>query len=121
MPGAFIINIGDLMAPWMNDRWVSTPHRVGQPATRRQGIDTAAILRLLPPAELGMPKIVGLKSCLAPGETARPVAGAFRPGSDAKVQVDREADGLWSGPRYSTRQIRSTFFAVLATRLAWIL
>ncbi|MEY1556203.1 isopenicillin N synthase family dioxygenase [Yoonia sp. R2331] len=27
-PGAFVINIGDLMALWTNDRWVSTLHRV---------------------------------------------------------------------------------------------
>ena len=28
VPGAFVINIGDLMALWTNDRWVSTLHRV---------------------------------------------------------------------------------------------
>jgi isopenicillin N synthase-like dioxygenase len=35
-PGCFVINIGDLMARWTADRWVSTLHRVvahpGQPA-----------------------------------------------------------------------------------------
>ena len=28
---AFIVNIGDLMARWSNDRWVSTLHRVVEP------------------------------------------------------------------------------------------
>jgi isopenicillin N synthase-like dioxygenase len=31
VPGAFIVNIGDLMARWTNDRWVSTLHRVVVP------------------------------------------------------------------------------------------
>jgi isopenicillin N synthase-like dioxygenase len=32
VPGAFVINIGDLMARWTNDRWHSTLHRVVDPA-----------------------------------------------------------------------------------------
>jgi isopenicillin N synthase-like dioxygenase len=32
VPGAFVINIGDLMQLWTNDRWVSTVHRVANPA-----------------------------------------------------------------------------------------
>lgn len=31
LPGSFIVNIGDLMAHWTNDRWVSTMHRVVNP------------------------------------------------------------------------------------------
>jgi isopenicillin N synthase-like dioxygenase len=31
MPGTFVVNIGDLMAQWTNDRWVSTLHRVDNP------------------------------------------------------------------------------------------
>ena len=44
LEGSLIINIGDLMARWTNDRWVSTLHRVPCPpadlpgTTRRQSI-----------------------------------------------------------------------------------
>lgn len=44
VPGTFIINLGDLMAQWTNDRWVSTMHRVVNPprdlmsGTRRQSL-----------------------------------------------------------------------------------
>jgi isopenicillin N synthase-like dioxygenase len=43
-PGSFIVNIGDLMAQWTNDRWVSTMHRVVNPprdqaiGSRRQSL-----------------------------------------------------------------------------------
>jgi isopenicillin N synthase-like dioxygenase len=44
VPGAFIINLGDLMAQWTNDEWVSTMHRVVNPprdlgvGSRRQSL-----------------------------------------------------------------------------------
>ncbi|MBL8305537.1 MAG: isopenicillin N synthase family oxygenase [Rubrivivax sp.] len=28
VPGAFVVNVGDLMQRWTNDRWLSNPHRV---------------------------------------------------------------------------------------------
>lgn len=30
-PGTYIVNLGDLMAKWTNDRWVATPHQVLAP------------------------------------------------------------------------------------------
>lgn len=71
----FLVNIGDMLARWTNDRWVSTLHRVvTRDATRRrqsiayfQNPDYDAEIRCIP-------------TCLAPGETAKyePVlAGAY--------------------------------------------
>ncbi|MBT5050795.1 MAG: isopenicillin N synthase family oxygenase [Rhodospirillaceae bacterium] len=43
-PGTFVVNIGDLMMNWTNDRWLSNQHRVVNPplglreGTRRQSI-----------------------------------------------------------------------------------
>src|SRR5271165_1562691 len=63
-PGAFIVNIGDLMARWTNDRWTSTLHRVVIPdggAARRQSF-----------AFFHQPnweaEIVALEACLAPNQ-----------------------------------------------------
>jgi isopenicillin N synthase-like dioxygenase len=69
-PGALVINIGDLMARWTNDRWTSTLHRVVNPdagstvSTRRQSMpffhnaNYSAVVECLP-------------SSLAAGETPK--------------------------------------------------
>ncbi|MEA2732545.1 MAG: hypothetical protein QOF70_7020 [Acetobacteraceae bacterium] len=38
VPGAFVCNIGDCLMRWTNDVYVSTPHRVRQPATERYSV-----------------------------------------------------------------------------------
>ncbi len=52
LPGTFIVNLGDLMAEWTNDRWVSTLHRVDQSAARPGGGQPPAVDGVLPSAEL---------------------------------------------------------------------
>ena len=38
IPNAFVCNIGDCLMRWTNDLYVSTPHRVRQPATERYSV-----------------------------------------------------------------------------------
>jgi len=43
IPGSFVVNIGDLLMRWTDDRWISTPHRVvclddAEVSPRRQSI-----------------------------------------------------------------------------------
>ncbi|MBT6387170.1 MAG: isopenicillin N synthase family oxygenase, partial [Alphaproteobacteria bacterium] len=68
IPGTFIINIGDLMARWTNDRWVSTLHRVVTPP-----LEAGAQSRRLSIAFFHQPNwhadITCLPSCLAQSET----------------------------------------------------
>lgn len=88
---AFVMNIGDLMQRWTNDRWRSTLHRVVNPpagggeATRRYSIaffchpNYDAVVECLP-------------TCLAPGESPRhaPItAGEWMRGRIAAVREGR--------------------------------
>lgn len=69
-PGSFVVNIGDLLMTWTNDRWLSNLHRVVNPpagaagAARRQSV-----------AFFVQPNydavIECIESCRAPGEAAR--------------------------------------------------
>jgi isopenicillin N synthase-like dioxygenase len=70
VPGGFIVNIGDLMARWTNDRWVSTLHRVVCPK-----LNEGSPTRRLSLAFFHQPnwdaEISCLPSCLLSGEEAR--------------------------------------------------
>lgn len=66
-PGALLVNLGDLMARWTNERWLSTLHRVKPPVVdgRIQRRRSAAFFHDGNPDAL----IETIPTCLAPGET----------------------------------------------------
>lgn len=68
--GAFVINIGDLMALWTNDRWVSTLHRVVNPSPQDGGGERRQSFAFFHQPNWDA-QISVLPSCLAAGDTAR--------------------------------------------------
>jgi isopenicillin N synthase-like dioxygenase len=73
VPGALVVNIGDLMAEWTNDRWVSTLHRVVNPPR-----DVAHDSRRISLVFFHQPNydtmVECLPTCRVPGEEAHHVA-----------------------------------------------
>lgn len=85
-PGAFVINLGDLMQRWTNDRWRSTLHRVVNPP----GLSMATSER----QSIGFfvhpnydARIACIDSCLAPG--AVPLYPPITAGAHIKMKIDR--------------------------------
>jgi isopenicillin N synthase-like dioxygenase len=66
VPGALIINIGDLMALWTNDRWVSTMHRVVNPPPKEGGMKRRQSLAFFHQPNW-FAEIACLPSCVRPG------------------------------------------------------
>ena len=66
VPGSFIVNIGDLMARWTNDTWVSTLHRVVNPPA-----DAGAAARRLSLVFFHNPNHDARIESLVPGEPAK--------------------------------------------------
>lgn len=70
LPDSFVINIGDLMQHWTNDRWTSTLHRVVNPPRHRAlGSRRQSIVFFFQPNYDAM--IECLPGCSGPGNPAR--------------------------------------------------
>lgn len=67
IPDAFVINIGDLMARWTNDRWVSTLHRVVNPSPEDGGMDRRQSFAYFHQPNWSA-EITCIPSCLSAGE-----------------------------------------------------
>jgi isopenicillin N synthase-like dioxygenase len=69
-PGAFVVNIGDLMARWTNDQWRSTLHRVIDPADPAAAAARRQSMPYFQNANWSA-EISCLPTCLEPGEKPR--------------------------------------------------
>lgn len=68
-PGELVVNLGDMMQRWTNDRWVSTLHRVVVPEVGDTGSRRLSIGYFVhPDFDAG---IACIPSCLGPGEAPR--------------------------------------------------
>jgi isopenicillin N synthase-like dioxygenase len=75
-PGTFVVNIGDLLMRWTNDRWVSNVHRVVNPPD-----SVAARAKRLSIAFFQHPNYDAVIECIAPrGQAKYPpvLSGAYR-------------------------------------------
>jgi isopenicillin N synthase-like dioxygenase len=69
-PGAFIINVGDLLARWTNDRWRSTLHRVvNPPRDARRGTQRLSIVFFTGPDRKSEIRV--LPSCISEANPAK--------------------------------------------------
>lgn len=85
-PGKLVINIGDLMARWTNDRWRSTLHRVVNPSGLNMANSERQSIGFFVHPDYDAP-VACISSCLAQGETPRypPVTA----GHHIKMKIDR--------------------------------
>ena len=90
-PGSFVVNIGDLMMVWTNDRWVSNRHRVvNPPVSMAEGSARLSIAFFVHPNHDA--PIQCIPTCLSNSEPVRhdPVlAGDYR-----KMKVTKVTAGL---------------------------
>ncbi len=68
--GELVVNLGDMMARWTNDRWKSTLHRVANPATLEDGASRRQSIGYFMHPNFDA-LIECLPTCLAPGERPR--------------------------------------------------
>jgi isopenicillin N synthase-like dioxygenase len=84
-PGEFVVNLGDMMARWTNERWASTLHRVANPPLALQHSRRLSIGMFVHPGY--DQRIECVPTCLAPGE--QPRYPAITAGEHIRRKIER--------------------------------
>lgn len=69
-PGELVVNLGDMMQRWTNDRWVSNMHRVATPDNLNDAMSRRMSVGFFINPNYDA-EIACIPTCLVPGETAR--------------------------------------------------
>jgi len=91
IPDGFIINLGDLMAMWTNDRWRSTLHRVVNPDTNVAGSERRQSMAFFHQPNWDA-EIACLPNCASEDNPPRYLATRSGPWLRAKVEASRHED-----------------------------
>ncbi len=92
LEGSYVVNIGDLMARWTNDRWVSTRHRVVNPPRAQRNTRRISIPYFYNPDREA--RIQTIPSCLGPDGESRyePIqAGAYFQYALDRMELDSDS------------------------------
>ena len=113
VPGSFVVNLGDMMARWTNDRWPATLHRVAVPPADAAGGRRQTIVFFHDPRADARDRVhPGLRrASLRAGDVARAHPGEGREGARVKTGagielrweamlkgIHMQADWLRTGP-----------------------
>nr|WP_314142815.1 2-oxoglutarate and iron-dependent oxygenase domain-containing protein [uncultured Rhodococcus sp.] len=91
IPGSFVVNIGDLMARWTNDRWVSTLHRVANPPAASYGKRRISIPYFHQPNADAV--IEAIPTCVGPGNPTR-----YEPITSGQNYLDKTRRSVLTSP-----------------------
>jgi isopenicillin N synthase-like dioxygenase len=89
-PGELVVNLGDMMQRWTNDRWVSTLHRVVVPENLNDAMSRRMSVGYFMHPNYDA-EISCIPTCLAPGETPR--YPAITAGGHIRAKIDASHKG----------------------------
>ena len=89
-PGELVVNLGDMMQRWTNDRWVSTMHRVVVPENLNDAMSRRMSVGYFMHPNYDA-EIRCIPTCLTPGETPR--YPAITAGGHIRAKIDASHQG----------------------------